>query len=159
ALLRERLPRIAQRGERQLGHVLALAGDARELGRRGAVRAAAQAARAAVPPEPLDVRVNTRAARALNERALSAYWHDNSVADALGLQIRAFGANPFDSEVIGNLAFLRLKERPPQAEAARQLALHALTVHDERFPAGRIEDWTALAVADGLTGRDREAAN
>ena len=35
-----------------------------------------------------------------------------------------------------NLALLRLKEKPPQAEAARQLALHALTLKDERFPTG-----------------------
>jgi hypothetical protein len=159
SLLRERIPRIAQRAERQLGRVLAVAAETRELSRRGAVRAAAKAARASTPAEPIDVHVNARAARALNEKALAAYWRDNSVAEALALQTRAFGADPFDAEIVGNLAFLRLKEKPPQAEAARQLALHALTVRDERFPTGRIEDWTALAVADALTGHDAEAAD
>ena len=159
SLLRERMPRIAQRAERQLGRVLAVAAETRELSRRGAVRAAAQTARASMPLEPTGVRVNTRAARALNEKALAAYWRDNSVAEALALQTRAFGADPFDAEIVGNLAFLHLKERPPQAEAARQLALHALTVRDDRFPTGRIEDWTALAVADALTGHHAEAAD
>ena len=75
------------------------------------------------------------------------------------LQTRAFAANPFDSEIVGNLAFLRLQQRPPQAEAARQLALHSLTLNDPRFPSGRIEDWTAFAVASALTGHDVDARN
>ena len=62
-------------------------------------------------------------------------------------------------EIVGNLANLRLKEKPPQAEAARQLALHALTLKDDRFPTGRIEDWTTLAIANALTGRDTDARN
>jgi hypothetical protein len=37
--------------------------------------------------------------------------------------------------------------------------LHALTVQDPRFATGRIEDWTALAIASALTGRDAEARN
>ncbi|MDQ6639345.1 MAG: hypothetical protein M3Z15_06715 [Pseudomonadota bacterium] len=159
ALLRERMPLVAERAERQLGSVLALAANTRELNARASVRTVAQAARAATPAEPIDVRINNRVARSLNERALVAFWRNNNVPEALGLQMQAFGANPFDAEIIGNLAFLRLRESPPQAESARQLALHALTVRDARFPTGRIEDWTALAVASALTGRDTEAAN
>ena len=43
------------------------------------------------------------------------------------------------------------------ANVARDLALHALSIHDARHPLGRIEDWTTLAVANALAGRDREA--
>ena len=47
---------------------------------------------------------------------------------ACACSARRSRANPLDSEVVGNLAFLQLKEQPPQAEAARQLALHSLAL-------------------------------
>ena len=153
------VPRIAQTAERQLAPVLgAAARSTAELRRRGELRAAAQAARSSSPPTP-DVTVHANEARSLNEAALVAYWRDNSVADALRLQTQAFGADPLDPEIVGNLALLRLKEKPPQPEAARQLALHALTLKDDRFPTGRIEDWTTLAIANALTGREKDARN
>ena len=74
-------------------------------------------------------------------------------------ELKAFAANPLDSEVVGNLAFLQLKAQPPKAEAARQLALHSLALNDPRFPSGRIEDWTAFAVASALTGHEADARN
>jgi len=98
-------------------------------------------------------------ARRLNEAALVAYWRRDDVDDAMRLQRQAFAANPFDSEVVGNLAFLQLREQPPRAESARQLALHSLTLNDPRFPSGRIEDWTAFAVASALTGHEADARN
>jgi hypothetical protein len=98
-------------------------------------------------------------ARRLNEAALVAYWRRDDVDDAMRLQRQAFAANPFDSEVVGNLAFLQLREQPPRAEAARQLALHSLTLNDPRFPSGRTEDWTAFAVASALTGHEADARN
>jgi len=52
-----------------------------------------------------------------------------------------------------------LKGPSPHAEPARQLALHALALKDDRFPTGRIEDWTTLAIANALTGRERDARN
>ncbi len=98
-------------------------------------------------------------ARALNDDALMAYGRSNDVADVVALQTQALGANPFDSEIVGNLAFLLLKQRPPETEAARRFALHALTLNDARFPSGRTEDWTALAIASALTGHDDDARN
>ena len=156
--IRARLPGLAVDADRQLSPVLRAAARATELRRRSDVRAAAQAAhaRASKPAQPTS---HAQDARTLNEAALVAYWRDNSVADAVRLQTRAFGANPLDPEVVGNLAFLRLKQQPPDAETARRLALHALTLKDERFPTGRIEDWTTLAIADALTGRDVDARN
>jgi predicted Zn-dependent protease len=95
----------------------------------------------------------------LNDEALVAYGRSNEVAEAIDLQTRAFGANPFDSEAAGNLAFLLLKQRPPDAETARRLAVHALTLNDARYPRGRTEDWSTLAIASALTGHDIDARN
>jgi len=39
------------------------------------------------------------------------------------------------------------------------LALHALTLHDWKFPSGRIEDWNTFAIASALTGHERDARN
>jgi hypothetical protein len=98
-------------------------------------------------------------ARALNDAAEAAFWSGRNPQQALSLQSRAFGANPNDSVVAGNLAFYYLKQRPVRADAARQLALHALTTPDPRFPQGRIEDWTHFAIASALMGRERDARN
>ena len=103
------------------------------------------------------MRSRTRAG--LNDAALVAYGRREDVERRGPPAAQAFAANPLDSEVVGNLAFLHLKERPPQAEAARQLALHALTLNDPRFPSGRIEDWTTLAVASALDRHDADARN
>ena len=103
--------------------------------------------------------VRSDEARRFNEAALVAYWRREDVDDAVRLQRKAFAANPLDSEVVGNLAFLQLKEQPPKAESARQLALHSLVLNDPRFPSGRIADWTAFAVASALTGREADARN
>jgi hypothetical protein len=73
--------------------------------------------------------------------------------------MRAFGADPHDLVLAGNLAFYYLKQRPARAEAARQLALYTLTMPDARYPDGRIEDWTNFAIASALTGRERDARN
>ncbi|HEY2559289.1 MAG TPA: hypothetical protein VGI48_06230 [Caldimonas sp.] len=152
------LPRIAKSAERQLAPALGAAARSPELRRRSEVRAAVEKARASNAAAP-DVSVHAAEASTLNEAARVAFGRDNSIADALRLQTQAFGANPLDAEIAGNLALLRLKESPPQAEAARQLALHALTLKDERFPSGRIDDWTTLAIANALTGHDKNARN
>ena len=159
-LMREQIPRVAQAAERQLGRVLVVAASASEFRRRSDVRNAAQAMRMAAPRPALPALIVHEAeARRLNEAARVAYWQDGDVGRAARLQARAFAANPFDSEIVGNLAFLRLRQEPPDAETARQLALHSLTLHDPRFPSGRIEDWTAFAIASALTGHDVDARN
>jgi len=98
-------------------------------------------------------------ARRLNEEAVQAYWSRRNVSEAFDLQLKAFGANPRDPEIAGNLAFLHLKVRPSQPETARQLALHAIAVRGSRFRTGRLEDWNTYAVASALTGRDADARN
>ena len=158
--MRDRLPRLAQAAERRLAPVLAAAARSPELRRRGEIRAAAQKARADVAL-PAGFVLHAQEAQDLDAAAQAAYRRDKGVAEALRLQTQAFGANPLDPQIAGNLASLRLKEteKAPEAEPARQLALHALTLKDDRFPTGRIEDWTTLAVAAALAGREADARN
>jgi len=75
------------------------------------------------------------------------------------LQLRAFGANPRDAEVAGNLAFLYLKLSPPQPEIARQVVLHAMALDSVQLRAMRADDWLTFAVANALIGRQDDATN
>jgi hypothetical protein len=150
---------VAVAAERRLARVLTLAAGSAEFRGRGNVRAAVRTMRAAAPPAALPAPARAEQARSLNDAALAAYVRSNGVGEAIALQTRALGASPLDSEVAGNLAFLLLKERPPAAEAARRLGLHALTLNDARFPNGRNEDWTTLAIASALTGHEADARN
>ncbi len=158
-LLQGLIPRLAAGAERQLAPVLSAAGRANDAFSPTEVRAVARIARQGTRMASLPVVVATQQARRLNEAARLAYWQRHNVPDAVELQTKAFAANPLDTEVVGNLAFLRLRESPPQAESARALALHALTLKDDRFPVGRVEDWTTLAIANALTGHEVDARN
>jgi hypothetical protein len=55
-------------------------------------------------------------------------------------------------------AFLLLRTQPGQAESARQLAVHAIALAASQR-TGRADDWTTLAVANALTGREADATN
>ncbi|MCE9660395.1 MAG: hypothetical protein K8R60_17680 [Burkholderiales bacterium] len=157
-LLATQIPRVAQRAERMVLRVLVAAANADEAGRDDdEVRLAAGAIRLA-PDDPQLARVASREARQFHESARIALRRGD-FAEALGLQTRAFGANPVDAEIVGSLAWMRLKQGPAQAEAARRLALHALTLHDWKYPSGRIEDWNTFAIASALTGHERDARN
>ncbi len=158
-LLAMQIPRIAQRAERMVLRVLFAAARADEDGRDDdAVRREAGSIRLA-PDDPQLVEGNAASeARGLNEAARVALRRGD-LREAVALQTRAFGANPVDAEVVGGLAFMRLRQAPAQAEAARRLALHALTLHDWKHPAGRIEDWHTFAIASALSGHDRDARN
>ena len=98
-------------------------------------------------------------ARRLHDAANAAFWNGHNQQRALSLQLRAFGANPEDREVAGNLAYYFLKQRPAQPEVARQLSLYALTLSDTQSASGRLEDWTTFAIASALTGHARDASN
>jgi len=152
------LPRIAQRAERMVLRVLVAAGRADDEGRDDdEIRLAAGAIRLA-PEDPQLMRSASREARQFHEAARVALRRGD-LAEAVGLQTRAFGANPVDAEIVGSLAWLRLKQSPGQPEAARRLALHALTLHDWKYPPGRIDDWNTFAIASALAGRERDARN
>jgi len=153
------MPRLAQRAERQIARVLFVAGRSERGGGDAEVRAAAAAVGRDGGDALAGVPVSAQEAQRLGDAARAEYARRGGTPEALALQARAFGADPLDVEAAGNLAFLLLRQRPAQAEAARQLALHALSVHGPRYPEGRIEDWATFAIASALAGRERDATN
>ncbi len=98
-------------------------------------------------------------AKQLAEEARQAYVNERNVRRAVDLQLRAFGANPRDPEVAGNLAYLYLKVSPAQPEISRQLVLHAMALGSLSRRAARVDDWNTLAVASALTRREADAIN
>ena len=124
---------------------------------RDKVRAAVAAARLAPGRPSLAFPANAQEARRLNDAARAAFYNRDNPQEALRLEVAAFAANPLDAEVAGNLAFYRMRQSPPQVEAARQLSLHSLALPDPRYPAGRIEDWINLAITSALLGREADA--
>jgi len=156
-LMAEHLPRLAQRAERRVLRVLHVAVGAEHPSQNADVLAAARSAHLASDDALPAAGSGAADARLLNHAAESAFWSTRNLAQALALQTRAFGADPSDQEVAGNLAFYYLKQRPARAEAARQLALYALTIPQPRYAQGRLEDWTTFAIASALTGRERDA--
>ena len=158
-LMTAHIPRIAQHAERMVLRVLHVAAQAEFAEHEGDIRSAARSVRVATDDALVDIRTAPNEARLLNNAASSAFWSERNVRHALNLQARAFGANPLDREVAGNFAFYLLKQRPAQAEMARQLALHALTISDPQRSTTRVDDWTTFAIASALVGRQRDAAN
>lgn len=160
AWIAEQLPRLAQRSERLVLRVLHAAAQAEETGDEDDVLQAARAMHLSGPggawPTAAAAGLD---ARRLHEAAAAAFWDARNAHQALALQLRAFGANPLDADVAGNLAFYYLKQRPAAAESARRLALYALALPDSPHAAGRLEDWTTLAIASALVGRERDARN
>ena len=158
-LMATQMPRLAQRAERQVARVLFVAGRSEHVAGDDAIRAAAATVGRDGSDALAGLPVSAREAQRLGEAARAEYARRGGTPEALALQARAFGANPLDVEAAGNLAFLLLRQRPAQAEAARQLALHALTLRGGRYPEGRIEDWATFAIASALAGRERDARN
>jgi hypothetical protein len=158
-LMANQVPRLAQRAERQVARVLFVAGRSDRVAGDDDIRAAAAAIGRDGADALAGLPVSAREAQRLGDAARAEYARRGGTPEALALQARAFGANPLDVEAAGNLAFLLLRQRPAQAEAARLLALHALSLHGTRYPEGRIEDWATLAIASALAGRERDARN
>ncbi|HEY0858943.1 MAG TPA: hypothetical protein VGE16_17895, partial [Albitalea sp.] len=156
-LIAEHVPRVAQRAERRVLRVLHIASQAENRWQGGDVLDAAGTMQLGADELLPAATVATADARLLDETAESAFWGARNAQQALTLQTRAFGADPHDAVVAGNLAFYLLKQRPVRAEVARQLALYALALPDTRHPHGRIDDWTSFAIASALTGRERDA--
>jgi hypothetical protein len=158
-LMANHVPRLAQRAERLVARVLFVASRSDDvIGDSAILDSAAALASPAVDPV-WGMALSPREARQLNDAARNEYARRGATAQALALQVRAFGADPLDPQIAGDLAFLLLRQRPSQPEAARRLALHALTLHGTGYPQGRIEDWATLAIASALVGRERDASN
>jgi hypothetical protein len=154
-MLADAVPRLALQAEPEVARVLWLASADDPLQDR-IVADAARAIR--VPGDGVlgGCTASAREARRLNNEARAAAGSRRGVDEAFDLQLRAFGANPRDPEVAGNLALLHLKLAPPQPDRARQLALLALAARCPQF-AARLEDWNTFAVASALSGREADA--
>jgi len=157
--LTQSVPRIAMQTQSEIAAVLATAARAQDPRAERDVIDAAQSVwvrdSSAALPSPSEAAT----ARRLNEQAMQAYWVRRNIPEAFDLALKAFGANPNDPEVVGNLAFLHLRMTPSQPETARQLALHAIAVRGTKYRSGRLEDWNTYALASALTGRDIDARN
>ena len=158
-LMTTELPRVVQRIEPRVLRVMEIAAQPDTARQDEQIRRAAGTLRDN-SNEPLQVvELAAEEARELHEAAQAAFWRRGSAREAHALQLKAFGANPRDADIVSSLAFLSLKQRPPQADMARQMVLYSLSLHDARNPAGRIEDWATLAIASALSGRERDARN
>jgi hypothetical protein len=158
-LMTRQMPVLAQRAERLVSRVLFVAGRADNVIGSEEILASA-AALGRPPPEPVSsMKVSAAEAKALGDSARAEYEGHGATRQALMLQVRAFGANPLDPEIAGNLAFLLLRQQPSRAEAARQVALYALSLRDPRYPHGRVEDWATFGIASALAGHDRDSQN
>lgn len=157
--MRTDLPRVVQRAEQRIQRVLNVAAQPDTAWQDEQIRRAAGALRDG-PEEPLRaLELAADDAQQLHEAARAAYWRRGNAREAHGLQLKAFGANPRDADIASSLAFLSLKLGPPQADVARQMALYALSLQGAGPSGGRVEDWTTLAIASSLTGRERDARN
>jgi hypothetical protein len=157
--LAQGIPRIAVQAQTEVARVLWLAATALDPSQEQGVIDVAQAVRVRDSVSGMPQAIEPEAARRFNDEALKAYWTRRNIAEAFDLQMKAFGANPNDPEIAGNLAVFHLKVSPSQPETARQLALHALAIRGARYRTGRLEDWNTYAIASALTGRDADAKN
>ena len=158
-LMTNDLPRVVQRVEPRVLRVMEIAAQPETASQDEQIRRAAGAIRDNSNASLQVAELAADEARDLHDAAQAAYWRRGSAREAHALQLKAFGANPRDADIVSSLAFLSLKQRPPQADMARQIALYSLSLHDARNPGGRIEDWVTLAIASALSGRDRDARN
>jgi len=158
-VLRQVVPQIAARAQSEIARVLSIAANANEPTQDRAVVEAARSMWVADPGTNFAPGIAPADARQLNDEALDAYWSRHNMIEAFDLQLKAFGANPYDAEIAGNLALLHLKPNRLQPETARQLALVALVYRGARPRSGRFEDWTTYAIASALTGRAADSKN
>jgi hypothetical protein len=157
--LREAVPRIATEAQSEVARVLWVAANATDSAQDRAIVDAAQSMRIADRAVGFAQKIAPAEARRLNAEASDAYWTRRNNAETFDLQLKAFGANPYDAEVAGNFALMHLKVSRPQPEVARQLALIAIAYRGARSRTGRFEDWTTFAIASALTGRSADARN
>jgi len=155
-MLADTVPRLALRAEPEIARVLWLASADDPMQDRfiadaaRAVRIPSDASLAGCPAAVVD-------APRLSDEARAAAGSRRNVTEILDRQLQAFGANPRNPEVAGNLALLHLKLTPPQPDRARQLALFALTARCPEQASARMEDWNTFAVASALSGREADA--
>jgi len=151
------VPRTSAQTYARLARVLSSAASAHHPAQDRAVIDAVLAVDVARESMFVAIEIAPVDARRLHEEARLAYWTRRHVPEAMDLALRAFGANPYDPEIAGTLAFLSLRVVPSRPERARQLALHAIGLRSTQHSGGRADDWTNFAIASALTGRLADA--
>jgi hypothetical protein len=151
------VPKSAAQARIEIAQVLRVAADAHHPAGERAVVALARPPRIDAEAFAPELARDSIEARRLHAEARLAYGPRRDVAKSLDLELRAFGADPFDAEIAGQLALLHLRTAPVQAERARLLALHALSLRSPLPPAARADDWVTFAVASALTSRPIDA--
>ena len=157
--LSESVPNSAARAEQEIARVLWIAAGANQPGQDRNVVDAVRRTWSNNTAASMPASVAPAVARQLSDDARQAFMVQRDTGRAFELQLRAFGANPRDAEVAGNLAFLFLRLSPAQPEIARQLAMHAIAVNPAQLRTTRADDWQTLAIANALTGRESDATN
>ena len=155
-LLVDTVPRVAAQAEPEVSRVLSTAANAHHPAQ---ARLVVDAADGPWPSESawIPVAETTPAyARRLHNEARRALASGSDVADAVNVELQAFGANPRDPDIAGYLALLYLRMNPARPETARQLALHSIVFSGSRRST-RYAEWSTFAVASALTGRDADA--
>ncbi|HKP66781.1 MAG TPA: hypothetical protein VJX31_09160, partial [Casimicrobiaceae bacterium] len=115
-LLADTVPRVASMAEPEVSRVLSTAAIAI---RPAQVRQVIEVADRSWPSESAWVAVGESKpeyARRLHEQALRTLTSGGRVAEALDIELQAFGANPQDPDIAGYLAFLYLQSRPARPE-------------------------------------------
>jgi hypothetical protein len=157
-MLAESVPRVASQAHADMSRVLWVAANTTHPSSEWAI---ADAAKASWPSERMAIapsHIEPTYARRLQDNARHAFASGAGAAVAMSTQLRAFGASPGDADIAGYLAFLHLRANPPQADAARDLALYAIAISGSRR-AARSDDWHTFAIASALSGRDADARN
>ena len=157
--LAESLPYSAARAQGEAARVLRVAAHASHPRQEGDI---VDAVRRGWPNHQIDTGAAQPwpgGARQLGEEARQAFVMQRNVRQAYELQLRAFGANPRDPDIAGTLAFLVLESDPGRAETARQLALHAIALRSSQTQGTHVDDWSTLAIASALTGREADTTH
>ena len=155
-LVAEAVPYIATQAYADAHRALSIAYSARDSTQDGAI---VNAVYAAWPSENSRVPATSVApvrARRLHEAARKAIADGSSVANAMEIELKAFGANPRDPDIAQYLALLHLWTKPAQPEAARQLALYAIATSGQKRLT-RVDYWNTFAVASALSSRENDA--
>ena len=126
-MLADVVPRVATQTQPDVARVLGLAAVANHASQRQAVIDAANANWPSEGGWTSVTDIEPVRARRLHDDARQAFAAGR-VADAVNIELSAFGANPRDPDIAAYLAFLHIRTNPVQPEMARQLALYAIFV-------------------------------
>jgi serine/threonine protein kinase len=157
--LAESLPQAAARAQADVARVLRIAAQASHPAQEGEIVDAVRRGWPAQRIAPTAPGAWPASARQLGEEARRFYVVERNLGQAFELQLQAFGANPGDPDVTGALAFLWLRFSPTEAETARQLSMHTIALRPAHSQAPLADDWSTLAIASALTGREMDATH